>query len=322
MNSIQMESFFKKFRTKLSKDNSPKMEIIICTEKGYLENTSKLLIASLRTFGGALKDTPVVSYQPRKGYEVSADTKKFFRENNVEHIELELNPNFAHYPLANKPVVCAHREQHSDADILVFLDSDVIIYGEPNEFLMNRSASTVRLRPVDGRNVGAYNSEDSNALYWNTIYKQLRVSNRRYVSSTVFNERILEYYNSGHIVVNRETGVYSEWLKNFKKVMNSGVRPDLGIFFVEQSVLAATITQMNLDVDLFGKEYNYPIHFNERLQNEDYFVSDFESLISIHYHKLFLNGQGANHSLVDKLSGKKAVKLNQLIQEFELFQTA
>lgn len=46
-----------------------KIEIVICTEgNDYLEPMSKLLVASLREFGGEFKDIPIFSYQPRKQF--------------------------------------------------------------------------------------------------------------------------------------------------------------------------------------------------------------------------------------------------------------
>ena len=55
-----------------------KIEIVICTEKGYLESMSKLLVASLREFGGEFKDVPIFSYQPRKEFQI------FLEKNNIQ----------------------------------------------------------------------------------------------------------------------------------------------------------------------------------------------------------------------------------------------
>lgn len=52
----------------------------------------------------------------------------FFERNQVEYVDLELSQDFSDYPLANKPLVCAHREQNTNAEILIFLDSDVLFF--------------------------------------------------------------------------------------------------------------------------------------------------------------------------------------------------
>ncbi len=265
-----------------------KIEIVICTEKGYLESMSKLLIASLREFGGRFRDVPIFSYQPRKKFKISSDTISFFEKNNVEYIDIELNQKFPKYPLANKPLACAHREMHTDADTLVFLDTDVFFLNEPSEFIKFESADVI-LRPVDGKNIGTQNSGDKNAIYWNNLYKLLNVKSHKNIRTTVTNEDIWEYYNSGHIVTLTKNNLFNTWRKNFEKVMDAGIRPDHGLFFVEQSVLSATVSQMELGVKHFSKEYNYPLHRDNKIRNKKYVVSNFDSLVSIHYHKMFQN---------------------------------
>ncbi len=153
-----------------------KIEIVICTEGvGYLESQSKLLISSLREFGGKFKDLPIFSYQPRKKFKVSRETIAFFEENNVEYIDIELNKDFSDYPFANKILASNHREINTNAEILIFLDSDVFFLNEPKEFPDFGSCNVI-LRPVDMKNIGVENSEDKNATYWNNLYKLLSLS--------------------------------------------------------------------------------------------------------------------------------------------------
>ena len=263
------------------------IEIVICTEgNGYLESMSKLLISSLREFGGDFKDVPIFSYQPRKQFKVSQETIDFFEKNKVEYVDLELNKDFGNYPLANKLLASAHREQNTKAEILIFLDSDVLFFNEPKEFADFGSADVI-LRPVDMKNIGSENSEDENAGYWESLYKLLNVKVRRKVSTTVTNESIWEYYQGGHQISLTKNNLFSTANENFIKVMEVGIIPNSGSTFIEQSVFAATVSQMELKVKLLGKKYNYPIHMENEIINSDYLVSNFDSLVSIHYHDIF-----------------------------------
>ena len=294
-----------------------KIEIVICTERGYLESMSKLLISSLREFGGKFRDVPIFSYQPRKELEISSETIAFFEKNNVEYIDLELNKDFCDYPLANKPLVCAHRETNTSAEILIFLDSDVFFLHEPKEFT-NLGNADVILRPVDIENIGAKNSQDNNAGYWDSLYKLLNVKTRRKVSTTVTNESIWEYYNSGHIVTFTKNNLFKTWKENFIKVMDAGITPNDGLTFVEQSVFSATVSQMELKVKPFSKQYNYPIHIENQIINSDYIVSSFDSLVSIHHHNVFKKenlGDAIRKKLIQTESG---IRINELIKEFNL----
>jgi hypothetical protein len=296
-----------------------KVEIIICTEQGYLESMSKLLVASLREFGGAFKNVPIFSYQPRKQYQIADETIAFFEKNNVEHIDIELNKHFYHYPFANKPLACAHREMNTNADVLIFLDSDVFFLNEPSEFIGFEDADAI-LRPVDNTNIGAKHAEDKNALYWNKLYALLDVKARRYVTTTVGNEDIWEYYNSGHIATLTKSNLFNIWSENFLKVMDAGIRPDSGLGFVEQSVFSATVSQLELKVKQFSKEYNYPLPAEHKIRNNNYTVSSFDSLVSVHYHGVFNNKNGVNPIERRLLRTEKGKRINKLINDFHVLQ--
>lgn len=291
------------------------VEIIICTEKGRLESEAMLLIASLREFGGCLSNTPIYSYQPRKQFKISPSTAAFFSEHNVVHFDIPLNVEYEHYPLANKPLACAHREQHSNADFLIFLDSDVFFYNEPSA-LTDLNGSDVKLRPVDFKGVGSNMSGDENEEYWKDLYHTLGVTVKRTVESTVTGEKILEYYNSGHIVTKREIGLFTRWLKNFRRVMDCGLSPrGENLYFVEQTVFAATVSQMMLKVAEFEKEYNFPAFCAEgEIVKDRWKVDDFEQLVSLHYHRLFDREDGV-HPLKHHFRTEKSLVLDRLLSE-------
>src|SRR5690349_3095186 len=109
---------------------------IMCTEGGSLEQESLLMAESFRRFTGGLKDAPIYSFQIREKNDVSKETIKALEAFRVEHRKVVLNHKYPDYPLANKPLLCAYAEQNIDADILVFLDSDLVFFSEPKEFFL------------------------------------------------------------------------------------------------------------------------------------------------------------------------------------------
>lgn len=291
-------------------------EIIICTESGYLEAMSELLVWSLRNFGGVYKDTPVYSYQPRKSFKISKRTERFFEDHKVKIIDENLNSKFPLYPLANKPLAAAHRESRSNAKNLIFLDSDIFFLNEPANLLQFDDCDLI-LRPVDHKNIGIEHFEDANATYWRQLYELLDISEIRRVRTTGSNEEILEYYNSGHIVTRRETGLFNQWKENFLKVMQSGLKPTDDLFYVEQSVFSATVTQMKLKVKLLEDRYNHPISF---LKSRSGSMTDFVEPVSIHYHKDFINENAMNpieNLLKESQNGRM---INQKLKEFGLIK--
>ncbi len=289
-----------------------KYELIICTEKGPLEAMSKLLVYSLRKFGGRFKNIPIYSYQPRREFPISQDTINWFERYEVNYVDVPLNKQFQHYPLANKPLACAYHEKNSRADYLLFMDSDIFFLQEPTAYA-DFADMEVLIRPVALRNIGAGSKEEPNALYWQKLYEQLGVQAERKITSVIDQHQIWEYYNSGQIASRRTSQLFSNWLDNFTRMMASGIRPDHGIFFLEQSVLSATISQLELSVKQVDQYYNIPA----RILLRPAYAAEYpvEACVSIHYHKIFDNPEGHN-PLMDFLAPHPAGNLiNQRIEK-------
>ncbi len=303
------------------KDYSLNAEIIICTENGYLENMSKLLIWSIREFGGEFRNIPIYSYQPRKGHQVSDETTRFFDNYGVELVDICLNQDYPHYPLANKIFACANREQNTSADILIFLDSDIFFLNEP-QGLIQLDGHDVILRPVDYKIEGTEGPGDENYPFWEQLYKTLGINEIRRVISTGDRKTIYEYYNSGQIISKTSTGLFNRWLKNFHLVMNSGLHPREKLLYEEQITLAATVSQMGLKVKLLDNTFNLPIFFIPQSGDIKKQIEKYGNAKSIHYHKIFKNVYGQN-TLKGFLNGlENGRKINLKLEEFEVVKKA
>ena len=173
---------------------------IICTEPGRLEKQSQIFAASIREFGGKFKDTPIYSFHPRTGDPVKEETLKQFKSLRVEHQQIPLNIKYHDYYLANKPFVCAYAEETIDAEILVFLDSDKCVFGEPLEFLLPEQYN-VGLRVEYGRGIGSTGPNDVQDEYWQQLYQALGVKQERFVCTPIGNKTIRAYWNSGMVAL-------------------------------------------------------------------------------------------------------------------------
>lgn len=289
------------------------IDIVICTESGYLEAQAKLLVYSIRHFGGFLKDAAIFSYQPRKGKQLQRSTLLFFEEHAVAHSDETLNTRYTHYPLANKPIATAHHEQKSRADRMIFLDSDTFFL-RPPDFIKQNSAD-IQLRPVDIKNIGCkVNTNDPNTDYWQQLYKVLDVKSLRTVTTTVDKQTILEYYNSGMIVSNNRNELFQHWLRNFERIMRQNIVSRAGLFPLEQSTLSATISGLELHVALLPPTYNYPLHM--RPGTFDLQQTSLEDIGHAHYHDLFVNPGGINpfKEAFDRFASGRLV--NEKLEEY------
>lgn len=296
-------------------------EIIICAEKGYLECQAKLLVSTLRNLGGAFKDTPIYCYAPRKGYGVSNSSRDFFEKHQVVYVDLVLNKDFSHYPISNKIFACAHRERNSSSNSLVFLDSDIFFLNEPSEFLLPDGVDVV-LRPVDGKGLGVTKEEFAKSEYWKGLYDLLETKEREFINYTGGDERILEYYNSGQIISKRNTCLFENWEFNFQEFMKTSLPDRRNLFFTDQTVLAASIVQLDLKVKLLEWKSNYPLQLglDGNIRNEKYKVPYFDCITTVHYHKIFKNKKYVPLvvNTLDKSENGKIV--NKLIKEHGLIQ--
>lgn len=258
--------------------------IVICTEAGSLECMSQLLVKSIRKFGGALKDASIYSIQPRNHAALSPKTLKVFKEHAVHHEHVLLNKKHPDYGLANKVAACDYYAQKLQNDYLLFLDSDNVVFNDLGGIL-TRSENVVSMRVVGQKGVGS-DGYDENAAYWKKLYTLFGVKNPGFVKTGIEGEEIFSYYNSGLIFARRDSGLFQRWKANFEMVMDQGLVPGQGLFFVEQSVLSATISSMDLKVEELPDTYNYSpqSHFHLKDQKKQLTL---DQIHTFHYHRLF-----------------------------------
>ncbi len=258
--------------------------IILCTEPGVLEGMSQLLAKSIRQFGGRLKDVSIYSIQPREPGSLSSQTIEVFKEYNVQHEHVRLNEKYSDYGFANKVVACDHYARNLSEDYLLFLDSDHVVFNDLRD-LVNGPEADVRMRVVNLKGIGT-DGNDENATYWKALYERLGVEKKAYINTGIGNQRILSYYNGGLIFGRRASGLFQQWKTNFEQIMDSDLRPDEGLFFVEQSTLSATISSMALSVKELPVTYNYSpeTHFHLAQSNAQLTL---DQIHTFHYHRLF-----------------------------------
>ncbi|MFM2314491.1 MAG: hypothetical protein RLZZ04_3767 [Cyanobacteriota bacterium] len=261
------------------------LAFIICTEPGRLEKQSQILAASIRKFGGELKDTPIYSFHPRQGAPVANETLEQFATLGVKHQQVVLNDKYPDYYLANKPYVCAYAEETIDAEILVFLDSDKCFFAEPTEFLLPQEYN-IGLRVEYGRGIGSIGSQDIQDEYWQELYRLVGVKQERFVCTPIGNKKIRAYWNSGMVAVRKSAGIFTAWKHNFEKVMLGGIVPKQGNYMIEQSTLSATVCALEAEVFPFSDPYSYPLPLHNRLSRE-FQLTSFDQLVSIHYFGMF-----------------------------------
>lgn len=258
---------------------------VICSERGPLACKSLLLCESIRRFGGVYSRAPIYSFAPRRDRYLTPVAIELFEMLSVTHRNMPLNTKFVHDPFANKILSGFQVEQETSADWIVFLDSDKVLFSEPEELFS--SEHDFAARPVDKKNIGIVDFDDTEGAYWRGMYDLLGVAHvDDRVTTTRDGETIFPYYNGGMVAVRREVGFFAQFLKNFEMVWNSGLVPKAGPNFIEQSTLAATAVAMGLRRRVLPPSYNYPIHHHNAIAPEAR-AKNLEGLVTVHYHDVF-----------------------------------
>ena len=257
--------------------------LIMCTEGGQLEQESLLMVESYRRFAGDLKDVPIYSFQVREQNNVSAATLEKLASFNVIHKKVVLNHKYPNYPLANKPLLCAYAEQNIDAEIIVFLDSDLVFFSEPKEFLLPTEYD-VGIRPEHEKMIGSTGKDDPNDPYWQNLYRLADVGAKElFITTTVDRQKIRAFWNSGVVAVRRNAGIFTAWLATFEKLLYEGSITNRENFYYEQSALSATICAKTDKIWCFSPNYNYPIHAHNLIL-ESQQVNSFDNMVCLHDH--------------------------------------
>lgn len=283
------------------------LAIIVCFERAIEDQTISLLRSIKRYL--KIDDFTVFAIAPRAGHEPTQAAIAEAKSLGATYIPRALNSRYADYPLANKPIACDFVAREIAADHYLFLDSDTLFLNDTVFALP--SDCDAGLRRVDAKNVGATSFAEPNGPYWEKLYKITGAVRRRWITPSGGGDEILEYYNSGFVLI-RDPDIFTNWMQNFRQVMETDIRPEHGLFFTEQSVLAATITAMADTIFTLPNDLNYPIHHHEKLL-DDLRAGETGKLRHIHYHRRFKDPKSRESRLRENGFGDRTPEILDLL---------
>lgn len=233
-----------------------------------------LLVGSLRAFGGAMKDLPVLCMVPGGADTLPLAEREKFVAYGCDFASFEPDERTAGLPFATKVSAAAEAERLSrgKADILVWLDHDTVFAREPSELRLPPGA-LIGARPVHHRLIGPLWDGDPDQ-YWAAVYRVCGADRGGDFPMTTIMDRevVRPYLNTGLLAVRLEAGILQAWLRNFISACTDGVMMDLvsgaaggmRAIFLHQAVLAATVVSGIGAGGFFELSfgYNYPIHLH------------------------------------------------------------
>jgi hypothetical protein len=243
------------------------------SDKG--EQLARIVIESLRAFGGPLRDCAAWAFvlDPDRASHALPGIE------GVQRFPLVIAGGFPCYPFAEKVHACARAEEMAGPGIrsLIWLSLDCLIVNPPLLFDLGPSPGAapadVAFRPVHHRNVGSLAREPLDD-FWQGVYSALEIDEMPFtVESFADGQTLRPYFNTHCFAFNPTAGLAQTWWAYFKALVTDEAfqagpcRDELHKTFLHQAILS-TLVARQLDWDrvrLLPPEYNYPLNLLDEM---------------------------------------------------------
>lgn len=252
-------------------NNDTRILIMYRTRAG--EKLARLVLESLRTFGGPLADCQAWIYLP----DPDNVEGKLLGIGGLEFHPLEIPAECPPYPFMEKVYACYQAELTAgeDIDSLIWLDLGCLVVNPPLLYELS-SDFDVSFRPVHHTNVGSATAEPPDS-FWNGIYQALEIDDVPFTVESFADQKILRpYFNTHNFSVRPQIGIYQAWWDYFHRIVNdiefqsNACGDQLHKIFLHQAILSGLIMKM-LDFErirILPATYNYPLNLQDEIPAE------------------------------------------------------
>ncbi len=261
-------------------------------------DTIRLLVESLRTFGGRFKDMPLWVYVPEEAASDDTRVKSAFASLSIEIKPYAIPEDVAWYYFADKvhASALAETEAAGHADVLAWLGPDTIFLREPSEFVLPPGKS-LAYRPVMHKNIGLLWDEPIDP-FWLRAYALTGVSEADLfpMVTPADEDTIRPYFNAGCLVLRPEIGLCRRWVKVFEMLTDDDeLRAICGAdvnhrIFIHQAALTCVFLKQPPPQRMLAlsDRYNYPIFF-ERMFGARKTFDDITDVVTLRHESYFKN---------------------------------
>lgn len=272
----------------MTSESRQSLAFLLCVEAGPLEQQAILLARSIRRWAGAYADAPIHAFRLRAGPPLGPVTYDALRELGVTVHEEVLNRDHHDYVHANTTYAMVWAEDHLDADVIVWADSDKVFLSEPADFDLPSDMLAAGTTPYyRGRATGPKSAGPGDPFdpYWERLYELAGVTEEPYVTALIDGRRLRAFWNGGLIVFRREARLAHEWLELLTRLLEDHV-PASGILNVDQLSLAAVLARRPDAVRELDRRYNHNLALRALLPEPERSL-ELADLVSVHYHSWF-----------------------------------
>lgn len=215
---------------------------VCCVEFGRLEAETVLMVQSLRKFGGALSQIPVMAVVGRFGAPLRRATVDELERLNVQIMRAEPGSNPATwFNYGNKGAAVVTAEKHATTEQIMWLDSDMVFLGEPKSIVLNEGEG-LAIAPIDTPPAVLLN-DDTHVSYWDKVCSLEGVDFKDVPWVDFKGLRFKLNCNSGIFTWRRGSGFAEQYHSAFCKLLNSRVAQSTGEFFTVDQVILTPLSQ-------------------------------------------------------------------------------
>ncbi len=167
---------------------------------------------------------------------------------------------------------------------LVFLDSDTVLTGEPNDLDLP-SGTDIALRPAQSDRLNSLGPGDPVDTFWQRVFDDRMMDDVPFVQNEL-GRRVRAFFSAGLVAVRREAGVFREWENDLRRLVSRGVVFEGAFHRMDEIALAATVVRRFARTLLLGPSYNYLI-FKRPIMVAPLNGLPLNQIVHIHYRSAF-----------------------------------
>lgn len=226
-------------------------------------NFVRLLIESIRAFGGDLRDCPVWVFAIGHMPHLTAA--------NVKILPLDVPEHVKQYFFADKVFACAQAEAMASSEVqtLVWIDPECLVVQPPELFDLGTAFDTA-VRPVHIKNVGL-SFEEPLDLFWQNVVEVVGLEDVPLTVETfIEQEPIRAYFNTHAFAINPAKGLLRRWFELFSQLVADEAYQMAACqdvrhrIFLHQAVLSALLVAELEEphIRILPPTYNYPYNLH------------------------------------------------------------
>ncbi|MBW4516565.1 MAG: hypothetical protein KME11_15250 [Timaviella obliquedivisa GSE-PSE-MK23-08B] len=261
---------------------------VCCVESGPLEVQTVRMIESLRRWGGKFANAPMIAVTPRFGPPLTHATQAAFDRLQVQHLRFQSHNQYIWFNFINKPSALLAAEQHSTTEAICWLDSDLLIVGEPSELILQPGEDF--LACASDKNIGTAGADDPFDRFWQEIGRSvgINVDDLPWVTTEQEHQKIRLYWNGGILVYRRSTGYAKDYLHMCEQMLDAQMidhnSAEIGTGAFAHEQIAVGLSMFRMGLSWRALPYSHDYIMSSRSHQECYQEELLRSAKIIHYH--------------------------------------